>query len=176
MEGEKELLKLLQGRINDQIFNIEANKILFHARFDLPFGHKSKKNGKQPFVITPKNGGRPFATLPTRPDIKQAEDFFMLQLRSIANRMPSFKCIGSDVQLWGIFHFYFKNYYVKKKKQINKKINDLSNLYELPQDALQKAGIIENDSQIASHDLSRRLPGSKDEIEIFLIEHHEALL
>lgn len=33
---------------------------------------------------------------------------------------------------------------------------DLSNLYELPQDALQKAGILENDSLIESHDGSRK--------------------
>lgn len=34
---------------------------------------------------------------------------------------------------------------------------DLSNLYELPQDALQKAGILENDALIESHDGSRKL-------------------
>jgi len=34
---------------------------------------------------------------------------------------------------------------------------DASNLYEAPQDALQKAGVIENDSCIISHDGSRRL-------------------
>lgn len=35
-------------------------------------------------------------------------------------------------------------------------IVDLSNLYELPQDALQKAGILENDALIESHDGSRK--------------------
>lgn len=34
---------------------------------------------------------------------------------------------------------------------------DLSNLYELVQDALQKTGIIKNDTQIESHDGSRKL-------------------
>lgn len=34
---------------------------------------------------------------------------------------------------------------------------DLSNLYEFPQDVLQKAGIIENDCLIESHDGSRKL-------------------
>lgn len=33
---------------------------------------------------------------------------------------------------------------------------DLSNMYEFPQDMLETAGIIENDSQIQSHDGSRK--------------------
>jgi Holliday junction resolvase RusA-like endonuclease len=39
----------------------------------------------------------------------------------------------------------------------DKRHTDLSNLYEFPQDCLQKAGIIENDCQIESHDGSRKL-------------------
>jgi Holliday junction resolvase RusA-like endonuclease len=34
---------------------------------------------------------------------------------------------------------------------------DASNLYQLPEDAMERAGVIENDYQIASHDGSRRL-------------------
>jgi len=34
---------------------------------------------------------------------------------------------------------------------------DLSNLYQLPEDVMQKAGIIEDDQQIESHDGSRRV-------------------
>lgn len=55
------------------------------------------------------------------------------------------------------FTFYFSNFYTKKNQK-NKKLPDLSNLYELPQDAMQKASVIENDSQIESHDGSRRKP------------------
>lgn len=35
--------------------------------------------------------------------------------------------------------------------------NDASNLYQAPEDALQAAGVLEDDFQIASHDGSRRL-------------------
>lgn len=169
--GEEIILNALKERLVKNVSDFKATQILFHARFEVPFGHKSKKNGKQPFVITPKNGRRPYATLPTRPDIKQAENFYLLKLREAANKMSFNFPIRSDVQLWLVAHFHFKNYYVKKKRRMSMRLNDLSNLYELPQDALQKAGIIEDDVQICSHDLSRRLPGNKDEIEIFLIEY-----
>lgn len=36
-------------------------------------------------------------------------------------------------------------------------IPDLSNLYQAPEDVLQKAGVIEDDRQIESHDKSRRV-------------------
>lgn len=39
----------------------------------------------------------------------------------------------------------------------DKRTCDLSNLYEFPQDVLQSAGIIKNDSLIESHDGSRKL-------------------
>jgi len=47
---------------------------------------------------------------------------------------------------------------------------DLSNLYQLPEDALEKAGILENDRLISSHDGSRRYfdaANPRTEIEIF---------
>jgi len=40
--------------------------------------------------------------------------------------------------------------------------NDASNLYELPQDAMQHAGILADDFQIATHDGSRRLLDRKN--------------
>lgn len=172
--GEKETLQALQERLVNSVKQLKATEILFQARFEVDH-HISKKNGKTPFVIWPKGGGKPRAVLPTDPVVKQAENFQMLQLRSIANRMPRFECIGSDVRLWGIFHFYFSNYHLKNEAKRNKKLNDLSNLYELPQDALQKAGIIEDDGQIESHDLSRRLPGEKNEIEIILIKYENSI-
>lgn len=51
----------------------------------------------------------------------------------------------------------------------SKRKPDLSNLYELPQDALEAAGIIENDHLIHGHDGSRRLydkANPRTEIEI----------
>lgn len=171
---DSSILAALKERLHAQVNRLKPTEILFQARFEVD-RHISKKNGKTPYIIWPRGGGKPYAVLPTDPIVKQAEEFQMLKLRSISNRMQSFKCIGSDVRLWGIFHFYFKNYHLVKKNKRNKKINDLSNLYELPQDALQKAGIIEDDGQIESHDLSRRLPGEKNEIEIILIEYSASI-
>ena len=51
---------------------------------------------------------------------------------------------------------------------------DLSNLYQLPEDCLQQAGIIENDNLIESHDLSRRLHGPQNELEIFILRFQHA--
>lgn len=67
------------------------------------------------------------------------------------------------------FKFYFANYYTKKG-QMNKKLGDLSNLYQLPEDCLQAAGVIEDDCQIQSHDGSRKLPSMTgyDYLEITL--------
>lgn len=50
----------------------------------------------------------------------------------------------------------------------NSKIPDLSNLYQLPEDCLQSAKVIENDSQIDSHDGSRRIPGDSTRLELRL--------
>lgn len=171
---EKEIFEALQERLVNNVKQLTPSQILFQARFEVDH-HISKKNGKTPYIIYPKAGGKPYATLPTDPIVKQAEEFQMLQLRSAFNRSGLSKCIGYDVRLWGIFHFYFSNYYVKNNKRVNRKINDLSNLYELPQDALQKAGVIEDDGQIESHDLSRRLPGEKNEIEIILIKYENII-
>jgi len=51
---------------------------------------------------------------------------------------------------------------------------DASNLYEAPQDALQKAGIVSNDYWIRSHNGSDRLSDpAKPRVEITLTMHHE---
>lgn len=54
-----------------------------------------------------------------------------------------------------VFHFPETVFYTKKGT-VNKKLPDLSNLYELPQDALTKAGIIEDDWLINGHNGSHR--------------------
>lgn len=55
------------------------------------------------------------------------------------------------------FTFYFpKDVFYTKKGKVNKRLNDLSNLYELPQDALQKAGVISDDWLINGHNGSSR--------------------
>lgn len=71
------------------------------------------------------------------------------------------------------FTFFFpKTVYFTKKGARNQKLPDLSNLYELPQDVLQNVGIILNDTNICSHDGSRRAPTDDPKyfIEIELTE------
>lgn len=51
---------------------------------------------------------------------------------------------------------------------------DLSNLYEFPQDILQKSGIIQNDCLIESHDGSRKLyDKSNPRTEIYICLYEE---
>lgn len=56
----------------------------------------------------------------------------------------------------------------KRRGEISGRIPDLSNLYQLPEDCLQAAGIIEDDQLIYSHDGSRRqsLDGDNHYLEI----------
>lgn len=167
MGGEEELLKLLKGRINDQIFDLEANKVLFYAKIDVAH-HFSKKNAYSVF-----RAGRK-AFLGKSQKFRSAEDSMVLQLRSQRNKLGISEPIGSD--LWALCLFYFENYNIRKKNRRNKKLNDLSNLFELPMDCLKTAGVIVDDTQICSFDLSRRLPGMKNELEIFLIEYSSPML
>jgi Holliday junction resolvase RusA-like endonuclease len=54
------------------------------------------------------------------------------------------------------FTFYFPiNKIYTKQGTVSKHLADISNLYELPQDCLTKAGIIEDDRLIKGHDGSR---------------------
>lgn len=79
----------------------------------------------------------------------------MLALLREASRLN----VTCDYPIRGDIHvqflFYFNNFLTKKGSR-NRKIPDLSNLYHFPEDCLQEAGIIDNDSFICSHDGSRR--------------------
>jgi Holliday junction resolvase RusA-like endonuclease len=167
MGDEKELLTLLKGRINDQIFNLKADKILFYAKIDVDH-HVSKKNNRPIF----RAGQRSFMGKSQK--LRTAEDAMVLQLRSEANKFGVSKPIGSD--LWALCLFYFENYNLRKKEKRSKRLNDLSNLFELPMDCLETAGIIEDDTQICSFDLSRRLPGDHNMLELFLIKYENTAL
>ena len=52
---------------------------------------------------------------------------------------------------------YPKDKLITQKDTLNRKCGDLSNLYCLPEDCLQKAGIILDDSMIVSHEGSERV-------------------
>lgn len=103
-----------------------------------------------------------------------AEMFMTAHFRKALMALPGFEVIKTPV--WAVFLFYFPvtDFVVQKGKrrgQISGRLPDLSNLIELPQDSLQKAGIIENDRLICSLDLSRRLPSDSHALEVFLFPY-----
>jgi len=140
-----------------------TNEILFHANLDVS-SHVVKKNNR-PFY---KNKATQRSFLGKSPRLKSAESSMLLQLRSIANKLCLYTAINEPI--WVIMHFYFDNFY-NKDGTLNKKLPDLSNLYQLPEDVLQEAGIIHDDNLIHSHDLSRKLPGMHNKLEIFILKH-----
>lgn len=101
-----------------------------------------------------------------------AENYLELVMKQQASQQDFKKPI--DFPVWVIFHFYFTKdrFYTKqsKYKLRSKTLPDLSNLYEIVQDTLQGAGVIENDNLIDSHDLSRRLVGDANKLEIFILK------
>lgn len=58
----------------------------------------------------------------------------------------------------------------KRTKELRKTMPDLSNLYELPQDCMQAAGLLKNDGLIRSHDGSRIVIGDAHRLH-YCISH-----
>ncbi len=163
MGGESQnIVNALETRIR-QSFSLD--KLL--CFFTIPVeNHLSKKNGRPIFFN--KLRQRHFIGKDAR--LKSAEDHMILEMKMqrISQNIMDPIC----ERIWTIFHFYFsKEDYFTKKGDISLKLPDLSNLYELPQDSLQKAGIILNDTQIESHDLSRRLYSDKPRLDIFILKY-----
>ena len=118
--------------------------------------HSSKKNEKQPA----KRGRRSFIMKTAA--ARHVEGVLCSELRKQRFINRAFEPVTGDV--WAQFTFFFpKSVYFTKKGQRSKKIPDLSNLYLLPEDCLQKVGIIEDDTQVESHDGSRRAPIDGDQ-------------
>lgn len=158
----KSLISALQERIQGQ-FDFED--MLFYCSIPLDY-HASKKNNRP--IFKNRSTGASFIGKSDR--LKSAENSLHLHLKSEANRQNILKPI--DCKIWAIFLFHFSNdSYFTKQGKMSKYVPDLSNLYELPQDILTKALIIEDDRLIESHDLSRRLPGDETKLEIFLLKY-----
>lgn len=51
------------------------------------------------------------------------------------------------------------SYFYTKKNERSRRVADISNLYQLVEDALESSGVLESDNLIESHDGSRRSPG-----------------
>lgn len=127
---------------------------LFYVKMEVA-SHISKKNSRP--ILKNRKTGRMFIGKSGR--LNQAENLMLLILRSQRNSQKITESIKSDVSL--VCRFYFNDYYAKAGHR-RKNLPDLSNLYEIVQDQLQKAEIIENDTLICSHDGSRRMPSPDD--------------
>lgn len=156
------LIDTLQNRIK-QSFSLE--KLL--CFFSIPIeNHVSKKNNRPIF----RNRGTGVHFIGKGDHLRNAEAHMILELKM--QRIAQNVLDPIEDRIWTIFHFYFKKEdYFTKKGAISLNLPDLSNLYELPQDCLQKAGIILNDTQIESHDLSRRLYSDNPRLDIFIIKY-----
>jgi Holliday junction resolvase RusA-like endonuclease len=142
---------------------------LFHFYVKVP-KHIVKKNRRP--IKRNWSTGKPF--LGKSNELMGAENKLVDLLRLKIMREPQFKTISKPI--WCVFLFYFpeKDFVVKngaRKGLLSGRLPDLSNLIELPADALQKSRVIENDNLICSLDLSRRLPGPCAALEIFIFEY-----
>lgn len=138
---------------------MDKPEVLFQICFKLD-RHSSKKNEK----VARHRGKKLFIGKSDKAIL--AENKMMQGL--IRWRSTSAKTITEDVNAQFIFTFPHKVFYTKDGHR-SKKLPDLSNLYELPQDCLQKCRIIENDTQICSHNGSQRRAGTNEFwIEIIL--------
>jgi len=126
---------------------------------DVPF-HGIKKNNRQIFG----RGSKKWIGKSDR--LRSAENYLILKLKSWRNEY-NFQTVNT--RMWVKFKFYMDNFYNKDGSR-NKKIGDLSNLIELPQDALQMAGIILDDGLIDRLDGSERLHAIENKLEIHIYE------
>lgn len=157
----------LIGALSERLQSINTEDLLFHCSIPVE-SHITKKNGR-PVFVNPRTGkafmGKTYA-------LTKAEKHMFIHFRNKANEMKIDKPF--DCRIWFMAHFHIEqSRYFTKKNEINKKIPDLSNLYELPQDVLTKAGIISDDTLIDSHDGSRRLPSDSNKLEIFLFRYRD---
>lgn len=116
-------------------------------------GHGIKKNSKR--IFKNKKTGRHFITSSSNAAFLEKE--LTLELIKLKNK-NNLKTITNLISVSFIFIFPASKFYTKRGIR-SKNLADISNLYELPQDALQKSGIIENDSQIENHNESGRVVG-----------------
>lgn len=125
--------------------------VLFKCKIQVP-KHGIKKNSKM--ILRNKRTRKPF--IASNYQAKALENILINKLR-IEKLKQKIDTITIDVN--AKFTFYFpESVYFTKKGQRSKNLADISNLYEIVQDALQESGIIFDDNQICSHDGSRRQP------------------
>lgn len=140
-------------------------KPIFSSVFSLP-AHGIKKNNKQ--IRYNRRTGKSF--IASNQNVLNLEQM-LTKLLYLDNKDKNV-FIDYPIRAMFLFKFPLKEYYTKRKT-INQRLGDLSNLYQLPEDCLEKAGILKNDALIMSHDGSRKLPTDKltCELEIYLYKY-----
>lgn len=134
-------------------------KLLFSASIPVSY-HATKKNSRP--IMWNKKTNRPFVGKNKRLVSAERE---LLSAFSELKRDLKIETITYPVSVKMIFEF--ENYYTAKGI-MNKKLPDMSNLYQLVEDCLQKSGIIFDDYLIENHDGSCRRHGAENCIIIEL--------
>jgi len=105
--------------------------------------------------------------------LRDAELYLTRALVQEIKMSPNVYPIATYVQAKMTFMFPKEKFYTKKGSR-NKKLPDLSNLYQLVEDCMQKAGVIFDDHLIDNHDGSRRIPSTCGQyflkIELFSVD------
>ena len=136
--------------------------------------HTNQKNSRDLRFHTTPTGLRAYTA--TNRENRSDLDFLVLSLRQRAIELRLDKPI--DHPVYGVFKLFFPwSIFYTQDGRISRRLIDLSNALQGPEDALQKAGIIENDSLICSYDGSRRLPADEYrlEIELFKFDEYELI-
>ncbi len=129
--------------------------------------HSSLKNGKIiSFARRGRSGapGRPF--IRTNPKAKAAQDVLVFSLQVRARELSFNNPWGHPLRI--VWVLEQSSYWTKgKPKRLNRKAGDLSNLIQNCEDALTKAGIIEDDSLIVDMHASK-VPSHRNAIHLKL--------
>jgi len=156
----------------------DLNSVLFSASFEVQ-GHVVKKNSRDIHYKWGKGNsftadGRRFTPFIGKgKGLEAAENLLVLFLQQRAACL----CMDSPLSnpLWGVFRFFFpQEVYYTVKNEMSLIIGDQSNLYQAPEDALQKAGVIKSDALIRAHCLSTCLPSNEYRLEIYLLPYEES--
>lgn len=122
--------------------------------------HYVLKNNKQ--IVFNRKTRRPF--IKSSNEVVEAKEYLVNIFRSIHEGRPP---ISQYVNLKCLFYFP-QDVFFNKKKERSKKVADISNLYQIVEDALEEAGVIENDRLIESHNGSLRLQCNEFKLEVEL--------
>lgn len=106
--------------------------------------------------------------LRTAPKTKAAQDFLVLSLQERARDLHFDRPWGHALRV--VWHLEFAAYWTKGKPiRLNRKAGDLSNAIQACEDALTKAGIIEDDSLIVEM-RAKKIPSHRNAITVELFE------